>query len=253
MTNETNAALSALRKMAEFISTWEDCLSGVQMSEEDFIAQCGLSEYREAIALIEASQREPRCQICGAIIPPQGHLCGGRADYGGNGGTGGKMGPSNATQREAPVAEGFIPEQLCHLCGEQTSNYSANPGLWPIALEYEGGNGDWRVYHRNCVIARLAERPSVTNVSREVVGLLTEISMLDDDDAEWTSNDIKTFGNRAARVVDNIFAPAPGKAADEGIAAELDNLRMRVELCRCDDAEILETLDAVLEKLRSQK
>lgn len=51
------------------------------------------TETREA----ERGKGEPRCQICGAIIPPEGHLCGGRADYGGSSGTAGKMGPSNAT------------------------------------------------------------------------------------------------------------------------------------------------------------
>lgn len=50
--NPIDQALEAAQKMARFISTWKDCLSGVQISEEDFVAECGLSEYREACALL---------------------------------------------------------------------------------------------------------------------------------------------------------------------------------------------------------
>lgn len=39
----------------------------------------------------------------------------------------------------------------------------------------------------------------------------------------------------------------------EAIAADLDNLKMRVELARCDDAEIIETLAGAISSLRSQR
>ena len=41
---------TALETCANFISTWKDCLSGVQMSEADFKAQSGLREARAIIA-----------------------------------------------------------------------------------------------------------------------------------------------------------------------------------------------------------
>lgn len=44
-------------------------------------------------------------------------------------------------------------------------------------------------------------------VSGEVVGLLTEIAMLADDDAGWTDGDIKSFGMRADAILGRVPAP----------------------------------------------
>jgi hypothetical protein len=50
--DEKNQIFDAASKMARFIRTWEDCLSGVQMSEEDFNEDCGLKEWRRAKASV---------------------------------------------------------------------------------------------------------------------------------------------------------------------------------------------------------
>ena len=39
-------------KMARFISTWQDCLEGVQMTSEDFNENCGLSDWLNARATL---------------------------------------------------------------------------------------------------------------------------------------------------------------------------------------------------------
>lgn len=38
---------NAASKMAGFITSWRDCLEGVQMSEEDFVEDCGLKEWSQ--------------------------------------------------------------------------------------------------------------------------------------------------------------------------------------------------------------
>jgi hypothetical protein len=40
-------------KMARFISTWQDCLANVQMSEKDFNTTCGLSDWLKARDALE--------------------------------------------------------------------------------------------------------------------------------------------------------------------------------------------------------
>jgi hypothetical protein len=44
-------------KMEDFIATWEDCLSGVQMSDYDFESDCGLGEWR-LLALKEEGENQ---------------------------------------------------------------------------------------------------------------------------------------------------------------------------------------------------
>lgn len=41
---------------------------------------------------------------------------------------------------------------LCYICKKPTDSLSASPYLWPLFLEYPGGNGGKRAYHRSCVI-----------------------------------------------------------------------------------------------------
>jgi hypothetical protein len=50
--SEKKQIFDAASKMARFIRTWEDCLSGVQMSEEDFNEDCGLKEWRRVKASV---------------------------------------------------------------------------------------------------------------------------------------------------------------------------------------------------------
>jgi acyl-CoA synthetase (NDP forming) len=45
-----DALVEAGNKMAEFLATWEDTLAGKQMTQEDFDVDCGLSEWKKALA-----------------------------------------------------------------------------------------------------------------------------------------------------------------------------------------------------------
>jgi len=45
----------------------------------------------------------------------------------------------------------------CALCGTGTTCYAGNSGMWPIELEYAGGNGDRRIYHRRCVVLAIEQ------------------------------------------------------------------------------------------------
>jgi hypothetical protein len=49
---ENERLWEAGNKMARFISTWQDCLEGVQMSEDDFNKDCGLSDWLKARAAL---------------------------------------------------------------------------------------------------------------------------------------------------------------------------------------------------------
>ena len=51
---DADRLMEAGNKMARFISTWQDCLSGVQISEEDFNSSCGLSGWQKARAALES-------------------------------------------------------------------------------------------------------------------------------------------------------------------------------------------------------
>jgi hypothetical protein len=43
---EMREVLESAHKMMNFISTWEDCLSGVQMGEDDFNLWSGINEFK---------------------------------------------------------------------------------------------------------------------------------------------------------------------------------------------------------------
>lgn len=45
-----DALVEAGNKMADFIDTWEDTLAGNQMTQEDFDVDCGLPEWKAALA-----------------------------------------------------------------------------------------------------------------------------------------------------------------------------------------------------------
>ena len=51
--------------------------------------------------------------------------------------------------------------RLCYLCKKETISLSADPSWWPLELEYVGGNGKKRTYHRGCV-SRLIAAAKVT-------------------------------------------------------------------------------------------
>lgn len=50
ITAERDRLRIAGNKMAYFLRTWADCLSGVQMSDDDFDKDCGLLEWHDARA-----------------------------------------------------------------------------------------------------------------------------------------------------------------------------------------------------------
>lgn len=47
---DVDGLLQAGNKMADFIREWRDCLEGVQMAEDDFVASCGLGDWNKASA-----------------------------------------------------------------------------------------------------------------------------------------------------------------------------------------------------------
>ena len=46
----------------------------------------------------------------------------------------------------------------CSICGKPIDSLAADPSKWGLELEYEGGNGDTKWYHRGCVAEAIATR-----------------------------------------------------------------------------------------------
>lgn len=63
MNSKVKALVEAANIMRNFISSWADCLAGVQMSHEEFEKNCGLIEYRQALAALEGEPVRDRSRV----------------------------------------------------------------------------------------------------------------------------------------------------------------------------------------------
>lgn len=234
MTNETNAALSALR-------------TAKRVAENDFTNTSAIVQnVDQAIALLEASQRETQVaevyrleMDIEATKIAEGYLTVGDADdllvelsehID-------RRLAEQASQREAPVAEGVSEEEAKELFAEFWNRVKIE--RWRNARREETLYTGWMQCYA-ALSARLTERPSVTNVSREE-GAGTPVQGVRVDavaamEESMSPESIARSDEIFERLSSQLHAPAPGKAADEGISAELELLTVhRLEVPRFDD------------------
>lgn len=57
----------------------------------------------------------------------------------------------NNKNRKSPMTPDECLKETCLICGNVTSQYAGNPGLWPVRLPWSEGNGYTRNYCTECV------------------------------------------------------------------------------------------------------